>query len=269
MKKITQVIFLIAIFLSAAVGIFALVRLLDIYSEYEKGNNTYEVLEDFVKKPDHGEETEDKPKSVTDAVRVSSQELIVDFESLRAINPDVAAWIEIPALNISYPVVQGTDNSYYLHHLFSGESNINGSIFVDFHNKQDFSDENTIVYGHNMKNGSMFGTLSNYQNPDVYTEYPCFYIYIPGYCLEYQVFSCYATKTGSIGYTYAFPGIEEYQVFVDTVSSYAGYSTGVEMAVTDKVVTLSTCVNSDRDYRFLVHGKLIKKSAVQEEKSND
>ena len=97
MKKITQVIFLIAIFLSVAVGIFALVRLFDIYSEYEKGNNTYEVLQDFEKKPDDGEETQDKPQSDTDAVGVSSQELIVDFESLRAINPDVAAWIEIPA----------------------------------------------------------------------------------------------------------------------------------------------------------------------------
>lgn len=77
--------------------------------------------------------------------------LKIDFEGLQAVNPDVIAWIDIPGLSISYPVVQGTDNAYYLHHLFTGEYNSSGSIFADWHNQPDFADPNTIVYGHNMK----------------------------------------------------------------------------------------------------------------------
>ena len=87
-------------------------------------------------------------------------------------NPNVIGWIEIPGLSISYPVVQGTDNAYYLHHLFTGEYNSSGSIFADWHNQPDFADPNTIVYGHNMKNGSMFGTLSHYQDQALWEASP-------------------------------------------------------------------------------------------------
>lgn len=92
----------------------------------------------------------------------------VDFDGLKAQNPDVAAWIQIPALEVSYPVVKGTDNEYYLHHMFDGQEHKNGSIFIDYHNQADFTDHNTIIYGHNMKNGSMFGTLSRYQEESLY-----------------------------------------------------------------------------------------------------
>ena len=98
--------------------------------------------------------------------------LQVDFESLQSINPEVIAWIQIPALDISYPVAKGTDNAYYLHHMINGETNKSGSIFMDYHNQEDFTDRNTIIYGHNMRDGSMFGTLEKYQDPGVYDVYP-------------------------------------------------------------------------------------------------
>lgn len=168
------------------------------------------------------------------------------------------------ALDISYPVVQGKDNAYYLHHLFSGESNINGSIFVDCHNQPDFTDQNTIVYGHNMKNGSMFGTLDKYQDQTLFEQHPEFYIYLPGKILKYRIFSCYAGRTGSEGYRYHFPEAEDFQIFLDTVSSYGDYDTGTELSVTDRIVTLSTCVNSRRNYRYLVHGKLSSEIITEE-----
>ena len=185
--------------------------------------------------------------------------LQVDFEGLKKVNLDVIAWIHIPALDISYPVVQGKDNSYYLHHMFDGQENKNGSIFVDYHNRPDFTDSNTIVYGHNMKNGSMFGILEQYQEQSLYQRYPCFYIYRPGYILEYQIISCYAGQNGSTGYTYSFPETEGFQKFLSTIQSYAGYDTGTEVTDSDHVITLSTCVNYDRNYRYLVHGKLTQK----------
>ena len=177
------------------------------------------------------------------------------------VNPDVIAWIDIPGLSISYPVVQGTDNAYYLHHLFTGEYNSSGSIFADWHNQPDFADPNTIVYGHNMKNGSMFGTLSHYQDQALWEENPYFYLYVPGKVMEYQIFSCYAGYVGSEAYTYAFPEADDFQNFLGKIRSYAGYDTGVEVGETDRVVTLSTCVSSRRDYRYIVHGKLVEEIA--------
>ena len=122
-------------------------KLRGIYGEYQEGEDTYEELASFVEEPEdtHQNQTGGEPDAEPDGY------LKIDFEGLQAVNPDVIAWIDIPGLSISYPVVQGTDNAYYLHHLFTGEYNSSGSIFADWHNQQDFTDPNTIVYGHNMK----------------------------------------------------------------------------------------------------------------------
>ena len=141
--------------------------------------------------------------------------------------------------------------------MFTGEYNSSGSIFADWHNPPDFTDPNTIVYGHNMKNGSMFGTLSHYQDQALWEASPYFYLYVPGKVLKYQIFSCYAGYVGSEAYTYAFPEETDFQVFLKQIRSYAGYDTGVDVGETDRVVTLSTCVSSRRDYRYIVHGKLV------------
>lgn len=252
---------LILLLVSLAVFAFAAWKLFGIYAEYHQGTETYEELKDYVQEP---KENGDPSISEDDASEKGAGDagngyLQVDFEGLKKVNPDVIAWIQVPALDISYPVVQGNDNYFYLHHMFDGQENKNGSIFVDYHNQPDFTDNNTIVYGHNMKNGSMFGTLDRYQKQSLYQQYPYFYIYVPGSVLEYQIISCYAGRNGSAGYTYSFPELENFQKFVDTVLSYSGYDTGVTVTDTDHIVTLSTCVNTDRNYRYLVHGKLMQK----------
>ena len=252
---------LILLLVSLAVFAFAAWKLFGIYAEYHQGTETYEELKDYVQEP---KENGDPSISEDDASEEGAGDagngyLQVDFEGLKKVNPDVIAWIQVPALDISYPVVQGNDNYFYLHHMFDGQENKNGSIFVDYHNQPDFTDSNTIVYGHNMKNGSMFGTLDRYQEQSLYQQYPCFYIYVPGSVLEYQIISCYAGRNGSAGYTYSFPELENFQKFVDTVLSYSVYETGVTVTDSDHIVTLSTCVNTDRNYRYLVHGKLVHK----------
>lgn len=258
---------LLGILLLIAVGVFlfAAGRLLKLYLEYRQGSQTYEKLQEFVQEPEKDGEADNKETGDAETEEPESPYLLVDFEGLMAENSDIVAWIQIPALDISYPVVQGKDNDYYLHHLFNREENKNGSIFVDYHNQSDFSDDNTIIYGHNMRDGSMFGTLDHYQDQELYKQYPCFYIYVPGYVLEYRIFSCYAGRTWGIGYTYHFPDPEEFQDFIDKIRSYAGYGTGTEADVKDNIVTLSTCVNSKRDYRYLVHGKLVRKIRNGEE----
>lgn len=156
------------------------------------------------------------------------------------------------------------DNDYYLHHLITGENHKSGSIFMDFHNQENLSDRNSIIYGHNMKDGSMFGTLDQYQSQALYRNYPCFYMYVPGYIYEYQIFSCYAAPTDHPAYTYDFPTSEDYEVFLETLQRSAEYNTGMTVTEEDQVVTLSTCVNTRKDYRYLVHGKLKQKIKMEE-----
>lgn len=112
--------------------------------------------------------------------------------------------------------------------------------------------------------GSMFGTLDQYQSQALYRNYPCFYMYVPGYIYEYQIFSCYAAPTDHPAYTYDFPTSEDYEVFLETLQRSAEYNTGMTVTEEDQVVTLSTCVNTRKDYRYLVHGKLKQKIKMEE-----
>lgn len=221
------IICLLLVFLAAAGKLFGA------YLKYQKGDVSYEKLQEYVQEP----EEEESPEPEKEKEEPQSRYLEIDFAGLKAVNPDVIAWIQIPALDISYPVVQGKDNAYYLHHLFSGESNINGS---------------------------MFGTLDKYQDKELFEQHPEFYLYLPDKILKYRIFSCYAGRTGSEGYRYHFPEAEDFQTFLDTVSSYRDYDTGTELSATDRIVTLSTCVNSRRNYRYLVHGKLSSEIITEE-----
>ena len=162
MRKKRDYASLILLLASLAVFAFAAWKLFGIYAEYHKGTETYEELQDYVHKP---EENVDPSPSQGGTSEEGTQNdgigyLQVDFAGLKKVNPDVIAWIQISALDISYPVVQGEDNYYYLHHMFEGQENKNGSVFVDYHNQPDFTDSNTIVYGHNMKNGSVHLTVT-------------------------------------------------------------------------------------------------------------
>lgn len=259
-KKIYGIFMLAAI----AVFLFAAGRILQIYLNYQESQQVYEQMEEFTQKPEKQDLLPEEDSGETPEEVAEQGVLQVDFNKLKEINADVIAWIEIPGLEISYPVVQGTDNDYYLHHLITGENHKSGSIFMDFHNQGDLSDRNSIIYGHNMKDGSMFGTLVQYQSQELYRNYPCFYMYVPGYIYEYQIFSCYAAPTDHPAYTYDFPMSEDYEVFLETLQRSAAYDTGTTVTKEDQVVTLSTCVNTRKDYRYLIHGKLKQKVKTEE-----
>lgn len=155
---------------------------------YQESQKVYEQMEGFTQKIEDQDLSPEAVPGETPEEVAEQGFLQVDFNKLEEINPDVIAWIEIPGLEISYPVVQGRDNDYYLHHLITRENHKSGSIFMDFQNQEDLSDRNTIIYGHNMKDGSMFGTLNQYQSQALYRNYPYFYMYVPGYIYEYQIF---------------------------------------------------------------------------------
>ncbi|MCI6535331.1 MAG: class B sortase, partial [Lachnospiraceae bacterium] len=131
MKSKRNVPLLLVMIASFIIFIFAAGKLIEIYLEYKKGNHTYEELMEYVQEPEADEHGKNDPDPEDESGFTFLQ---VDFEEIKAQNPDVAAWIQIPALSVSYPVVQGKDNSYYLHHMFDGQENKNGSIFIDYHN---------------------------------------------------------------------------------------------------------------------------------------
>lgn len=152
------------ILLAAGIWIYQIV------SEYQKAEQEYEQLQEYVKVEKSTREPENvKPNIADDDKKGETQEetVMVDFAALQAINPDIVAWLRIPGV-LEYPVVRGEDNSYYLNHTVQKTYNIAGSIFLDYRNERDFSDRKNIIYGHNMKDGSMFHVLRNYQDIDFF-----------------------------------------------------------------------------------------------------
>lgn len=175
------------ILLAAGVWIYQII------SEYQKAEREYEQLQEYVKVEKNTRDPENtKPNVAEDDKEGEKQEetVTVDFASLQAINPDIVAWLRIPGV-LEYPVVRGKDNSYYLNHTVQKTYNIAGSIFLDYRNERDFSDSKNIIYGHNMKDGSMFHVLRNYQDIDFFQEHTDMEVYLPdGRTLNYQIIAC-------------------------------------------------------------------------------
>ena len=181
----------------------------------------------------------------------------IDFESLKAINSDFCAWILCPGTNVNYPVVRGADNEYYLDHLFNKLSNKAGAIFMDYRNDADFSDKNTIIYGHHMKNRSMFWTLTNYKSQSFYNNNPAVRIVTEAGNYEVQLFSAYVANTSDNAWRIAFKGEEDFTSWVQEARDRSDFRSNVEVTYEDKVVTLSTCTYEFSDARYVVLGKLV------------
>ena len=189
--------------------------------------------------------------------------LQIDFTALSAVNPDVVGWLYMENCAINYPIVQGTDNEFYLTRTFEKQVNSCGAIFMDNRNLPDFYDYNTFLYGHNMKNGSMFGRLKDlYREEGLCDQDPYFYIYLAdGEVLKYRIFSYYITTDVSDSYNFVNDDAG-YDAYVKTAKSRSAYTTTLgseeyDTALADHsaMVTLSTCSGpSNGNQRFLVHG---------------
>ncbi|MBQ1388383.1 MAG: class B sortase [Clostridia bacterium] len=186
----------------------------------------------------------------------------VNFTELWKVNPDMYAWIKIPNTNIDYPVLQTDgDDAFYLSHNYKKEYEFAGSIYTEKLNKKDFSDPNTVLYGHNMLNGSMFRTLHNFRDPDFFAANPYIYIILPDRTLTYEIFSAYEYDDRHLLYSFDF---NDKQVFAD----YLKYATDptesmmcnrreIEVTADDKIITCSTCLGNIETSRYLVQGVLI------------
>ena len=199
----------------------------------------------------------------TDPAAESSSEegnaspVTVDFASLQTACPDAVGWIQVSGIDaINYPVVHYTDDSYYLNHSWDGQSSRYGAIFVETANSGDFNDCHTLIYGHNMKDGSMFGGLKKYRDPSFYEEHGgMITLCLPGETRMYQIFSVHIAEADDEGvYTIGFAHDEGFGSFLEALKQRSIYDTGVSVSAQDNVITLSTCSGEER---LVIHAKQI------------
>lgn len=242
-------IVLLAVFLYSGYQLYSMMR------TYQVAVNEYEDLaEQFIV---------EEPLAQAEAEVVEEYHdipnLHIDFDGLRAINEDLVGWLYVPVLDISYPVLQGADNDYYLHYTYEGTPNNSGSIFLDSQSLASMEDRNTFIYGHNMKNGSMFGSMKKFRSDETLcASNPYVYYYTPERSYKYQIFAYYVTKVGSATY-YNFYTDKQYDDYMKMVAQQNEYAEGgkVDLSEREPIITLSTCSGAHTNRRMVTHAVLI------------
>lgn len=228
-----------SLILTLAIGIFLIagLKLISIFTTYKEAEDAY--------------------KTITQEVSVLPAEKDypdVDMAALLAQNSDTKAYIYIKDL-FEYPIVQGTDNEYYLHTLLTGEPNPSGTLFIDSRIPEGIDARNCIIYGHNMQDGSMFSGLNKYFTGDseFYNSHRDVHIYTPEHHYLYKVVSVYTASVDGFTYTCSFADDNEFAQFLTATKAANWFPNDTELTVNDKLITLSTCLDSGSDeYRNVV-----------------
>ncbi len=181
--------------------------------------------------------------------------IAVQFDKLWEINEDVVAWIYQENTMINYPVAQAENNSYYLRRLLNGRYNIAGTIFMDYKNSPDFKDKNTIIYGHNMNNDSMFASVEYYKNQEYYDKHKTAFIITP--CTAYKVHFIAGYVSKAKGEQFGtFEESEDFDKYIEDAARKSTFKSEYEYKKGDKIVTLATCVYDFRNARYVLLGVL-------------
>lgn len=271
-KKKGTIIRLVFIILAAGVLVFSGVRLIQIYLDNKKDAALYESIRQEVvtqiptsvpDEPQKENEPSPEPSGESTSEPENGTGIRVDFDALMAINPDIIGWLWIPDSDLSYPLLMGKDNQEYLRKAYNGEYSYSGSIFADYRNSRDFTDRNTLVYGHNMKSKIMFGQLKHFLEEDYLLSHPYFYILTRENTYQYEVFSAYQATSTSLGYTREFADDADYLKFLGNLAELSRVERETEFSAEDLIVTLSTCTNVREDDRYIVHGRLVETAPAQ------
>ncbi len=240
------------------------------FVQYHEGTQSYETAQELSGLPDLSavaEEAEEESEDAATGTDVGGAVWAdpyadalrnMDFTALREKNSDVLGWIFVPNSVISYPLVYGSgkEDTYYLNHTWSGDYGIVGAIFVEPANSSDFSNFNTVIYGHNMNNGSMFGSLKSYKSQSYWKSHKNVYITTDSGARCYQVFAAYEVSTAGDTYKIGFSSDKSKHAFIDYCLSKSVISTGVKPAAGDSIITLSTCTGRGHATRWVVQAVL-------------
>ena len=179
----------------------------------------------------------------------------INLAALQEVNEDVIGWILIPDTPLSYPLMQGSDNAYYLEHTWDRQYNSAGSIFLEQHSSPEFIDFNTIIYGHRMLNDSMFGSLRYYDQLSYWSEHPYVYIYTEAGSSRYEIFAVREASVTGETYRLNLRTLKSRQAFLDTCISESVIDTGIVPTITDRILTLSTCTGRGHGTRWVIQAK--------------
>lgn len=231
---VALMILFILLFVVAAAGLFLS------YWEYHEGDDFYTDLSRNRISFDQGD----------DGIPV------VDFDALRAVNPDIVAWIYQEGTGVNYPVVHGSDNEYYLDHMLNGDYNKFGTPFVDSRIDNIFDRSLTIIYGHNMKNGSMFACLTEYKSQQYYDAHPTMLLLTPEGNYRLELFSGFTTGGNSGVYQWEFSDDNAFLQYIADIKSRSNFRSDVSVAAGDRVVMLSTCAYNFEEARYVVYARM-------------
>lgn len=241
---IRTIIFVIALVVFLVSGY----KLFQMWNEYHKNKVSYNKVQKYAPEKKTNKDTGKKEY-------VFSPE---EFKKLKSMNSDFVAWIYIPNTEVNYPVVQTTNNSYYLTHNFEKQENAGGAIFVAVDNKSPFNERNTIIHGHHMRDGSMFASLQKFEDADFLKENSIIYITDQTGVKKYKIFSVYHQKVNDEPYQYGFTNDDQYLNFLNKLKNKSLVNVNIsDFTANDQIVTLSTCNYEETDGRLLVHARLI------------
>ena len=226
MKKIINIVLIVAI-------IFSLYKVISKVMDYKESENTYEKIQEVKNNNDK-----------------FSEELIKR-------NEDYKMWIEVPNTNIDYPVVQGKDNDFYLNHDFNKNESSSGAIFMDYKNNID-KDKNIIIYGHNMRNKSMFQNIMKFKDEAFWKKNKEIILTIDGKRYEYEIFSSYISNAKDVDLKINFKSEDEYLKYIEDIKKKSIFHRDMDIKSNDRIITLSTCSYEKDDARMIIHGKLKK-----------
>lgn len=244
MKKSIKMILLavcLAVFIFSSYKIYQYIRE---ENANKKLNN--ELVEKIVTKIPINEEQEEESENK------NSLPISVDFSLLKQENKDIVGWIYSENTPINYPVVQSNDNQYYLRRLINGEYNTAGTIFMDYRNESDLTEDNTVIYGHNMKNDTMFGTLQEYKKQEYYDEHKIMYFCTPEKNYMIELFAGGTISVDSDIYNLSRMSQNRKDEFIQK----SDFKTDVIVSKEDKIMTLSTCAYEYDGARYILMGVL-------------
>lgn len=196
-------------------------------------------------------EEKEKLPEIDPALRIPNT---VDFAALWEQNPDVYAWITVPGTLVDYPVLQHpADDEYYLNHTIDHRAGLPGSIYSESLHPKDFSGVHTILYGHNMKNDTMFGSLHSYADPDFFAEHPYVYIHLPDRTLLYEIFAAVKFQSTYLPNYLNYEDETDFETYVEELKASPGNTaSGREVPFGSRILTLHTCIGNDKNHRYLV-----------------
>ncbi len=237
---------------------FCLYKIVPYYLNNHNSSSTYKDLSSsYVKEV---KDTEEEIDASGDGIPAWAK-TDVDIAALQELNSDIVGWIRFDntdVIPIDYPIAYDASNETYLHADIYKKYSYAGTLFIEEKDKGDLSDLSTIIYGHNMNNGSMFGSLKKYRrDSSIYDDNQYFTIYTADKAYRYQIFSYFSTTAGSFVYQSGFSEGEEYDSYLNSLVSASSKKTGITPSGDQKIVLLSTCQGRDSDTRFIVCGLLI------------